>query len=133
VDGVAAPPGKAAAWEATFYSPSLGRARSYTDSIVEQLPDLHLGVFGGPQQNYRGPSFLIAAVQKDTESAYQTALAKESKAAARYADKPVLILLEDDPKFGDPVWRVVWGESVSTAAFSVFIDASTGKYLDTLH
>ena len=35
------PPGKANAWEAIFNSPSLGSSRSYTDSIVEQLPDLH--------------------------------------------------------------------------------------------
>src|ERR1700679_1207566 len=43
-----APRGEAAAWEATFYSPSLGRARSYTDSILELLPELHKDVFAGP-------------------------------------------------------------------------------------
>jgi hypothetical protein len=134
VEGVAEPPpGQAAAWEATFYSPSLGRARSYTDSIVEQLPDLHKDVFAGFAESFSGPSFLIAAVQKDSDLAYQTALAKESKAAAEYAGKPVLILLEKNAKFGDPAWRIIWGESVSTAAFSVYIDASTGQYLDTMH
>jgi hypothetical protein len=128
------PPGQAIAWEATLYSPSLGRAKSYTDSIVEQLPNnLHKDVFGGPQQSFSGASFLIAAVKKDTEGAYQTALAKAGKDAERYAGKPVLILLEKDPKFGDPVWRIVWGDSVSTAALSVFIDASTGEYLETVH
>jgi hypothetical protein len=134
VEGVPLPPpGQSAAWEATFYSPSLGRARSYTDSIVEQLPELHKDVFAGPQQSFTGASFPIAAVKKDTESAYQTALVKVSKDAARLAGKPVLILLEKDSQFGDPAWRIVWGESVSTAMASVFIDASTGEYLETTH
>jgi hypothetical protein len=127
------PPGQAAAWEATFYSPSLARARSYTDSIVEQLPDLHKNVFAGFPQSFTGDSFLIAAVKKDTEGAYQTALLKAGKAAERYAGKPVLILLEKNAKYSDPAWRIVWGESVSMANLSVFVDASTGEYLDTMH
>jgi hypothetical protein len=134
LDGLpSAPPGKASAWEATFYSPSLGRARSYTDSIVELLPDIHKDVFAGPQQAFSGESFPIAAVKKDTESAYQTALAKAGKAAERYAGQPVLILLEKNAKYSDPAWRIVWGESVSTATLSIFVDASTGEYLDTMH
>jgi hypothetical protein len=134
VDGVPEPPpGQAGAWEALFYSPSLGRARTYTDSIVEILPDLHKDVFAGPLQDFKGDSFLIAAVKKDTESAYQTALAKAGADAGRLAGKPVLILLEKNTKYPDAAWRIVWGESVSTALISVFIDASTGEYLDTLH
>jgi hypothetical protein len=133
-DGLpSAPHGEAPAWEATFYSPSLGRARSFTDSIVEQLPELHKDVFAGPQQAFSGDSFPIAAVKKDTESAYQTALAKAGKAAERFADQPVLILLEKSAKYTDPAWRIVWGESVSTASLSIFVDASTGEYLDTMH
>ena len=134
LDGLpSAPNGQASAWEATFYSPSLGRARSYTDSIVEQLPELHKDVFAGPQIAFSGDSFPIAAVKKDTESAYQTALAKAGKAAERFAGQPVLILLEKNAKYTDPAWRIVWGESVSTAVISIFIDASTGEYLDTMH
>jgi hypothetical protein len=136
-DGVPVPPpGEAAAWEATFYSPSLGRARSYTDSIVEQLPDLHKDVFAGPHQSFTGDSFPIAAVKIDTESAYRTALAKAAKAGKageQYAGKPVLVLLEKNPKYGDPVWRIVWGESVSTASLSIIVDASTGEYLATMY
>jgi hypothetical protein len=128
-----APRGQAAAWEATFYSPSLGRARSFTDSIIEVLPEIHKDVFAGPQQEYNGDSFPIAAVKKDTESAFQTALAKAGKAAEAFADHPVLILLEKNPKYPDPAWRIVWGESVSTSTLSIFVDASTGQYLDTMH
>jgi hypothetical protein len=128
-----APPGKSAVWEALFYSPNLGRARTYTDSIMEVLPDLHKDVFAGAQQSFTGDSFLIAAVAKDTESAYHTALAKAGKPAAAFAGKPVLILLEKNAKYPDPAWRIVWGESVSTSSLSVFIDATTGGYLDTMH
>ena len=129
-----APPGKANAWEAIFNSPSLGSSRSYTYSIVEQLPDLHKDVFGGPQQTPSGTPFLIAAVKVDSDAAYHTAVAKLGKEAeARNADKPVLILLEMDRRLPDPAWRIVWGESVATAAVSVLIDANTGEYLNTLH
>ncbi len=134
VEGVPeAPPGQATAWEATLYSPSQGRARSYTDSIVEQLPELHKDVFGGPQESFTGDSFPIAAVKKDTESAYQTALTKAGKAAEPFAGQPVLILLEKNAKYTDPAWRIVWGESVSTSELSIFVDASTGEYLGTMH
>ena len=29
-------------------------------------------------------------------------------------------------------WRVVWGDSVGTSNFSVFVDATTGEYLETM-
>lgn len=128
------PPGKANAWEAVFNSPSLGSSRSYTDSIVEQLPDLHKDVFGGPQQSPSGTPFLIAAVKVDSDAAYRTAVEKLGKAAEEHnAGKPVLVLLEMDRRLPDPAWRIVWGESVATAAVSVLIDANTGEYLSTLH
>lgn len=128
------PPGKANAWQAVFFSPSLASSKSYTDSIVEQLPDLHKDVFGGPQQSPSGTPFLIAAVKIDSDAAYKTALAKLTKADEKgTASKPVLILLEMDKRYNDPVWRVVWGQSVSTAAVSVFVDASTGDFEAIMH
>jgi hypothetical protein len=36
-------------------------------------------------------------------------------------------------KYQDPVWRIIWGESAGTSDFSVYVDASTGDYLETLH
>jgi hypothetical protein len=128
------PPGKANEWEAVFNSPSAGNSRLYTDSIVEQLPDLHKDVFAGPQQSPAGKPFPIAAVKVDTDAAYKTAAAKLDKAdEKRIAGKPILILLETDRRFSSPVWRILWGESVGTAEVSVFVDVSTGEYLSTLH
>src|SRR5438876_151399 len=32
----------------------------------------------------------------------------------------------------DLTWRVIWGDSVGTSNFSVFVDATTGEYLETM-
>ena len=135
------PPGAAAAWQATFTSASKGRARGYTFSIVESEGNLHKGPFAGPEQSWSGPSgvttpFLILAVKVDTDAAYKTAMTTPQSKAAEYSKKnpgkPITLLLEKNNKFPDPAWRIIWGESVSMSNFSVFIDASTGAYLETM-
>ena len=47
-------------------------------------------------------------------------------------DKNVSFLLEKNNKFPDLTWRVIWGDSVSTSNYSVFVDATTGEYLETM-
>ena len=43
-------------------------------------------------------------------------------------------LLEETSKFKEfPTWRVIWGESVGTSNFSVYVNASTGDYLEIMH
>ena len=42
-------------------------------------------------------------------------------------------LLEKIDRFPDVVWRVIWGESVGHSNFSVFVDASTGSFLEIMH
>jgi len=132
-------PGKAGAWEATFVSPSLSRARSYTFCIVEGPGNLHKGPFAGLEESWSGPHginapFPAIAVKIDTDAAYQTAL---SNGGADYdkkdPGKPITLLLEKVSKFPDPAWRVIWGESVGTAGFSVYVDASTGAFLEKMH
>ena len=46
-------PDKAAEWEATFVSPSLGSAKSYTWSAVDIEPNLHKGAFAGQEEPFR--------------------------------------------------------------------------------
>jgi len=41
----------------------------------------------------------------------------------------VNFLCELTPRYPDPAWRVFWGQSISAAEWSVFIDATTGQYL----
>jgi hypothetical protein len=132
------PRGKAAAWQATFTSASRSQSRSYTYSIVEGQGNLHKGVFGLLEEGWSGPHggnepFPMAAVKVDTDAAYQTALKEGGDYDKKNPGKPITFLLEKIAKYPDPVWRVIWGESVGTSNFSVYVDASTGDYKEKLH
>jgi hypothetical protein len=134
---VKAEPGKAAAWQAMFVSPSQSKARSYTYSVVESVGNLHKGVFGGLDQSWSGPSgttkpFLMASIKVDSDEAYKTALKKGAEYDKKHPGKPINFVLEANRRFPDTTWRVIWGESVGTSDFSVFVDASTGQYLETM-
>ena len=133
-------PGKAAAWQVMFVSPEKQRARPYTYSVIEAPGNLHKGVFAGNEEGWSGPRgpakpFMMQALKIDSDAAYQTAL-KKGKKAAEYIkanpDKGVVFLLEQTNKFPSLTWRVIWGESVGTSNYSVFVDASTGEYLETM-
>ena len=135
-------PGKAAAWQATFVSPSKSRSRSYTFCIVESAGNLHKGPFAGLEEAWSGSRgvakpFPIIAVKKDSAEAYKTAMSEPKSKAADYdkknPGKPITIVLEKTSKFPDPAWRILWGESTGTSSFSVFVDASIGNYLETMH
>jgi len=135
---VKAEPGKAGAWQALFVSASQGKARGYTYSVVESEGNLHKGVFAGLDQSWSGSSgttkpFLMAAIKVDSDQAYQTALKKGAEYDKKNPGKPINLLLEANKKFPDASWRVIWGESVGTSSFSIFVDASTGGYLETIH
>ncbi|HTQ56460.1 MAG TPA: hypothetical protein VMI94_18450 [Bryobacteraceae bacterium] len=133
---VKAVPGKAAAWEAIFVSASQGKARSYTYSVVESEGNLHKGVFAGSDQSWSGSAptkpFPMAAIHHDSDEAYETALKKGAEYDKKNPGKPIMFLLEANSKFPDVSWRVIWGESVGTSNFSVYVDASTGQYLETM-
>ncbi len=131
-------PGKSGAWQATFVSARAQKARSYTYSVVESEGNLHKGVFAGQDESYsggaRGPkSFPMAAVKTDTDAAYETAKKKAVDYEKKNPDKPIMFLLEKTEKFPDPAWRVIWGESVGTSNFSVYVDCSTGKFQEAVH
>ena len=131
-------PGKAAAWEATFTSANLGRARTYTYSVIDEQPNLHKGVFAGNEENFSGSSgvtkpFPIAAVKVDTDAAYETAHAKAEAYEKKNPGKLITILLEENNRHPDPAWRIIWGESAGTSNFSIYVDATTGAYLETMH
>jgi hypothetical protein len=129
--------GKAGVWQVIFVSPSLGKAKTYTWSAVESEGNLHEGVFGSQQEDYtpRGDSspFQIAAIKVDSDEAYKTAVENSADYIKKNPDKPVLFLMELGKRFPDVTWRVVWGNSVGTSDYSVFVDGSTGKYLERMH
>jgi hypothetical protein len=132
------PPGTAAAWQATFVSASRSQARTYTYSIVESVGNLHKGSFAGLQEGWSGASgvnkpFPMLAVKIDTDAAYKTAL---ENGGAEYdkknPGKPISFVLEKVTKHPDPVWRVIWGESVGTSNFSIYVDTATGEFKEKL-
>ena len=129
-------PGKAAAWQVIFVSLSKGKAKTYTYSAVED-GSLHEGVFGNIEETYtpRADSspFEIAAIKVDSDEAYQTAAAQSADYIRKNPNKPVFFLMELSKRFADVTWRVVWGESVGTSDYSVYVDGTTGKYLEKMH
>lgn len=130
--------GQAGAWQVIFVSASRGKSRTYTYSAVEAAGNLHQGVFGGIEEDYggaRGPAipFQIAAIKVDSDQAYAVAAEKSADYMKKNPDKPVSFLLEQTNRFPDLTWRVIWGESVNTSDYSIFVDATLGKYLERMH
>jgi len=138
VDGVPDQPGKSAGWEAVFTSEQKASSHAFTWYAVDQEPNIHKGVFAGSEESYSGAHgttmpFLIADVKIDTDDALATAKSKEEAFEKKNPGQPVIYLLEKSSKWPHPAWRVIWGESVSTSGFSVFVDASTGTFLEIMH
>jgi hypothetical protein len=128
-------PGKAGAWQGTFVSLSKAKKRVWTYSVIEAEGNLHKGVFAGQEGGYSQTGvvqpWLMAALKTDSDEAYKTALTKATEYNKKNPGKTITLLLQKTKKHPDPAWRVIWGESVGTSNFSVFIDASTGQYLET--
>ncbi|MGI8988584.1 MAG: hypothetical protein ACR2I2_03230 [Bryobacteraceae bacterium] len=130
-------PGRAGAWQVTFVSPSLGQSRTYTYSVIEASTTLRKGIFSENPRGWGGASgserpFLIDAVKVDSDDAYKTAIAKAAAYNGKHPGMTMSYLLEMNDRFPDAVWRVIWGESAGTSGFSIFVDASTGAYLEKL-
>jgi hypothetical protein len=129
--------GKAGAWEATFVTLSRSRSRVYTYSVVEAGGNLHKDVFAGQEEPYIGPRglnqpFPAGAVKIDSTKAYEIALQHGADYAKKNPNMPISILLEWTNRHRFPAWRVIWGESVATSGFSVYVDSSEGTYLQTM-
>lgn len=133
VAGVKSEKGRAGGWEAVFVSESTAMGRTYTWSAVE-AEGLHKGVFPGPRQTWNPGGaerpFSAAEIKTDTPEALETA----AKASAEYLEKPgqrppVSFLLDVSGRFPSPAWRVMWGNTISSAEYVVTIDAATGKLL----
>jgi hypothetical protein len=125
--------GKADAWESVFVSPSSGKSKTFTYSVVEAEGNLHQGVFAGIEEDYSRSSvipFPLAAIRFDSDQAFDAAAEKSADYIKKNPDKRISYMLEQTRKFPDVTWRVIWGESVGSSNYSVYVDASTGKYLE---
>jgi hypothetical protein len=134
---VKADKGKSGAWLCLFVSPSRSRVKTYTWSAVEAEGNLHKGVFAGQEESY-SPSrqmlpFLTAAIKVDSDEAYGTAIGKSEEYLKKNPNKPVNFVLEQTPRHPDLTWRIFWGETVGTSDYSVYVDATTGQFLERVH
>jgi hypothetical protein len=130
-------PGKAYAWTAVFYSPTKNVARTFVYSVEEISQTLHKGVRAGSDETYnpltaRTKPFLINAVKIDTPAALKTAMEKGKQYATAHANLPIIMILDRRPEFDDPAWRIVWGASLGVSNYSIYINASSGEYLQTM-
>ncbi|MCI0422048.1 MAG: hypothetical protein L0387_17030 [Acidobacteria bacterium] len=129
--------GRYPAWRATFVSAQLRKARTYSYSVIDSPGNVHEGVLRGAEESWAGPTgqaqpFPHQMLKVDSDEAYATA-AKESKDyLKKHPHVPVHFLLEYTPRFPLPAWRVFWGETLGSSQYSVFIDCTSGKYLQTL-
>ena len=111
-------------------SQTRGRSRIFTFSAIE-AEGLHQGVFASQEETWRpggaDKPFVIQAFKTDTPDALQTAIAHSETYFKNVGAKPhPKFVLEYTARLPDPVWRVYWGDSVSAAQWSVFIDLDDG-------
>ena len=133
---VPAEPGKCGAWQATFISLQKAKARTYTFSVVD-IGGIHEGVLAGREETWSGPHgqeqpFNPQALHIDSDAAYTAAAKESADFLKKNPSLPILFLLEQTPRFPNLAWRVIWGETFGSSHYSVFVDASTGRFLQIL-
>jgi len=129
-------PGTAGAWQVTFISPSKGKMRQFTYSVVKTA-SIDKGAAMGLELPYnpksQEKSFRTQAFKVDSPAAYKTAMTKAEEYAKKNPNMRVTFQLEGTKQFPNPAWRVIWGDSVATSNFSIYVDATTGEFLKTMH
>jgi hypothetical protein len=127
-------PGKAAAWQVTFASESLGKMRMYTSSVYDESVTLRKGIFADSPASLSSDvrSFVVGDASTDSDKAWEVSLSHGKKYADEHPDMPISYILEADRQTRLPVWRVIWGLSTANSNFSVLVDAHTGEYIRTL-
>ena len=128
--------GKYPAWHATFVSAQLKKARSFSYSVVDS-GNVHAGVLRGREESWLGPTgqaqpFPLQMLKVDSDEAYATAVKESKEYLKKHPEMPFHFLLELTPRFPLPAWRVSWGETLGSSDYTVFIDCTSGKYLQTL-
>jgi hypothetical protein len=130
--------GKYPVWHATFVSAQLKKARSFSYSVVDSPGSAHAGVLRGREESWLGPSgqsqpFPLQMLKVDSDEAYETAVKESKDYMKKHPEMSIHFLLEHTPRFPLPAWRVFWGETLGSSQYAVFVDCTSGKYLQSLH
>lgn len=135
LEGPKGEPGTALGWRVSFVSPSKGKVREFTYSVVK-ADGVDKGVASSREDSYspkgQAKPFRTAAFKIDSTAAMATAMTKGAEYAKKNPDKPITFLLESTPQFPNPAWRVIWGDSIATSNYSIYVDATTGEFLKTM-
>jgi len=128
--------GKRPAWEVTVVSPSKGKSRMYIYSVLEE-GNIHKGTFPAGEEDYRGPegqatAWPVQALRTDSTEAYEMAVKHSAEFIKKNPDIPVTFLLEQNKRYPFLTWRVIWGTSVATSRHSVYVNASTGEFVEVM-
>ena len=128
--------GQYPAWHATFVSAQLKKARSFSYSVADS-GNVHAGVLRGREESWLGPTgqaqpFPVQMLKVDSDEAFATAVKESKDYLKKHPEMPIHFLLEFTPRFPLPAWRVSWGETLGSSQYAVFIDCTSGKYLQTL-
>jgi hypothetical protein len=127
--------GKYGAWRAFFVSPSKNQKRSYTFSVVDAEGGLFKGVRPGAEVAYTSSNLIkpfgIQDFKVDSTAALEAArkVPETEGYIKKNPDLPVHYIAEWPSSLPAPAWRVLWGQSVGTSNYSVYIDATSGKFL----
>ena len=130
--------GKYPAWHANFVSAQLKKARSFSYSVADSPGNVHAGVLRGREESWLGPTgqaqpFPLQMLKVDSDEAYATAVKESKDYLKKHPEMSIHFLLEYTPRFPLPAWRVFWGETLGSSQYAVFVDCTSGKYLQTLH
>ena len=127
--------GKADVWGATFVSPGRRLMKPYLWSGVAADDAPQPGLTPGNEDGYNPDNastrpFNISALHMDSDAALTEAdkhggkeqLKKDPKSGVKFA-------LTWDPLKSELVWHVVYGRNENTAPLTIFVDATSGKFL----
>ncbi len=134
LESVPSAEGKAGAWQFQFVSQSKKAIYSMRYAVADELPSFREGAWDSGSQSYsprgmRAKPFPVQALRCDSTVAYEIAMENAKEYLKNEKVPPVHFILEQTDMYALPTWRVYWGNSLSTAEYSVYIDANQSKFL----
>lgn len=134
LDKVPSAEGKAGAWQFQFASRSNSLIYSVRYAVADELPSFREGAWDSGSQAFRpdgmrNKPFVMHALRCDSTEAYEIAVENAKDYLKAESLPPVQFLLELTDMYALPTWRVYWGNSLSTAEYSVFVDANQSKFI----